>query len=379
MKLVIISNAPIVIKNGKDYLYAPYLKEVRLWAKHVESIEFCCPIWKKNETLLVEQFKKSEFYYTFRELYDFNITTPIQIIKTIIALPKILYTLFIVMKNADHIHLRCPGNVGLLACLVQIFFPSKPKTAKYAGNWDPKAKQPWSYRLQKWILNNTFLTRNMQVLVYGNWEGTSKNIKPFFTATYTESEAEEARSLLSKKILGVNDTIKFIFVGTLSEGKRPIYALKLWHQLVKYLPNSTIEFYGEGTLRNELKEYIQKNNLDACVILKGNQTKEIVEKAYKKAHFLFLASKSEGWPKVVAEAMFWGCVPLTTNISCVNEMIGNGSRGILLSLNDNEDIENILNCIKQPELYSKMSELGKKWSAQYTVEKFEIEIKKLMV
>ena len=39
------------------------------------------------------------------------------------------------MKWADHIHLRCPGNIGLLGCIVQIAFPKKVKTVKYAGNW----------------------------------------------------------------------------------------------------------------------------------------------------------------------------------------------------------------------------------------------------
>jgi hypothetical protein len=27
-----------------------------------------------------------------------------------------------------------------LGCIVSDFFPNKPKTAKYAGNWDPKSK-----------------------------------------------------------------------------------------------------------------------------------------------------------------------------------------------------------------------------------------------
>jgi hypothetical protein len=71
-------------------------------------------------------------------------------------------------------------------------FISKKKTAKYLGNWDPKAKQPFTYKLQRWILSNTFLTRKMQVLVYGEWEGSNKIIKPFFTATYSESQIQHS-------------------------------------------------------------------------------------------------------------------------------------------------------------------------------------------
>ena len=42
------------------------------------------------------------------------------------------------MQDADHIHLRCPGNIGLLGCFSSNFISKKIKTAKYAGNWDPK-------------------------------------------------------------------------------------------------------------------------------------------------------------------------------------------------------------------------------------------------
>ena len=44
------------------------------------------------------------------------------------------------------------------------------------------------------ILSNTFLTKNMQVLVYGEWEGSSKNVKSFFTATYSELEVQNSNS-----------------------------------------------------------------------------------------------------------------------------------------------------------------------------------------
>ncbi len=88
------------------------------------------------------------------------------------------------MKQVNHIHLRCPGNVGLLGCIVQVFFPSKIKTAKYAGNWDPKSKQPIAYKLQKWILSNTLLSKKIKVLVYGEWLKQTKNIKTIFRNFY---------------------------------------------------------------------------------------------------------------------------------------------------------------------------------------------------
>jgi hypothetical protein len=52
---------------------------------------------------------------------------------------------------------------------------------------------------------NTFLTRNMKVLVYGVWDGQSQNIYPF-TASY--SEMDKVRLVQKNKT-----PIDFVFVG----------------------------------------------------------------------------------------------------------------------------------------------------------------------
>ena len=114
------------------------------------------------------------------------------------------------------------------------------------------------------------------------------------------------------------------------------------------------------------------------VTLHGNQPKEVVEKAYQNSHFLILASKSEGWPKVVAEAMFWGCVPLSTNVSCVKQMMGHGERGLVLKMKMEEDVAQINQIIHAPQRFEEMSSVGKKWSTNYTLDKFESEIQKLL-
>ena len=72
--------------------------------------------------------------------------------------------------------------------------------------------------------------------------------------------------------------------------------------------NVTLDLYGEGVERDKLERYIEEHDLNEHVILHGNQSRDTVKEAYKKAHFLVFISKSEGWPKVVAESMFWKCV-----------------------------------------------------------------------
>lgn len=371
MKFCVITHVEHVQYNSEYFAYAPYVNEMNIWFRNVEEVNIVAPISNCEFLNPIDQ-KYQVNKITFSEIKPLHLKSFKFFLNLFLSLPYNFIKIYRACKKADHIHLRCPGNIGLIGCIVQIFFPSKPKTAKYAGNWDPQSNQPLSYKLQKFILSNTFLTKNIQVLVYGDWPFQSKNIKPFFTATYSDNQCE---NINPRKL---ESTIKFMFVGTLSEGKRPIYAVQLIEGLFKKGINVSLDIYGEGKEKVNLEKYIQNNNLSEIVFLKGNQKKEIIEKAFKQSHFLILASKSEGWPKVVAEAMFWGCLPLTTNVSCVNYMIGNGERGKLLTLDLNNDLKILASILQDENNYIEMCTRARDWSQQFTLDFFESEIKKIL-
>ena len=313
------------------------------------------------------------------------------------------------MRKADHIHLRCPGNISLIGCLLQIFYPNKPKSVKYAGNWDPEAKQPWTYRFQKWILGNTFLSRNIKVLAYGNWPNQSGNIVPFFTASFSEKE----REYIAKDF---KQPYKFIFTGNLVNGKGIFETIDFIESLKNKGVISELDIYGDGVLEDSLRSYIQKKGLQNLVKLRGRKSLEELKQAYKKAHFVVLLSKSEGWPKALAEGMWYGCIPVATQVSCVPWMLnapsapegGTGEiilakRGILLNnihsskfQKDRQfdcpdvsgdvsrtgfsetDLEKFLRLLEKPEKLKQMSIAAQEWSQRYTLEKFEAEIRNLL-
>ena len=343
---------------------------MNIWSKYVDKIVLVAPLQLKNSTSIDMDY--SHKVIDFRNVSNFNFLTVKSFFLTLLKLPKIIFEIYKAMKHSDHIHLRCPGNMGLLGCFLQILFPKKTKTAKYAGNWDSKAKQPLSYRLQKWILSNTFLTRNMQVLVYGEWKNSSKNIKSFFTASYFEKDKID----VSPKDL--NSKLSFIFVGTLSNGKQPLYAIQLVEQLYKNGHDICLEIYGEGIENERLENYILVHNLEKIVFLKGNQNQEVIKNAYLQNHFVILPSLSEGWPKAVAEGMFWGCLPIASKVSCVPNMLENGKRGLLLDLKLNQDVQNIESILKNNDLYQDKVIKAVQWSRQFTMDVFEDEIKLLL-
>ncbi|MBW2937702.1 glycosyltransferase [Aureisphaera sp. CAU 1614] len=369
MKFAIITHVNHLKNDDYYYAYAPYVKEMNIWGKYVDEMFIVAPIGLNLPTSIEIRYTNKITFYKIPSISFINIS---ECIKGFLRIPFICFKIFKAMKASDQIHLRCPGNIGLLGCLIQVFFPRKHKTAKYAGNWDPKAKQPLSYRFQKWILSNTYLTKNMKVLVYGDWPKQSINIHPFFTATYPKN-----------KILGIQEKnfiapYQFMFVGSLSSGKRPIYAVQLVEALMQAGENVKLAIYGEGSEREIIEEYITNNNLMDIVFLHGNKTSEEVETAYKKSHFLVLPSKSEGWPKAVAEGMFWGVIPIVTKISCVPWMLSNGERGILTNGILEEDLNKILSLFQDKINLKKLSVNAQQWSHQYTLDYFESEIKRIL-
>ncbi|QBN18390.1 glycosyltransferase family 4 protein [Flavobacterium nackdongense] len=371
MTFAIITHVPHILEQNRYYAYAPYVREMNIWTKYVENVVLIAPISKAKKSPIDLNYDHQNI--DFVAIESFDVLSILGIFKTIFKIPQICWNLYSAMQKADHIHLRCPGNIGLLGCLVQILFPKKPKTAKYAGNWDPNSKQPLSYRLQKWILSNSFLTRNMQVLVYGEWEGSAKNIKPFFTATYHELD----KSPIIPRDLQAQ--IRFIFVGTVVAGKNPWYAIQLVETLYKKGYDVVLDVYGDGIERSKLEDYIDQNALENFISLKGNQHQETVKKQYQTSHFVILPSESEGWPKAIAEGMFWGCVPLATKVSCVPFMLDYGGRGILLETDLEHDVHQLETLLSNEILYKRMSQNASDWSRNYTLDVFEKEIKKMLV
>ena len=370
MTFCIITHVIHTQSNGKYYAYAPYVNEMNLWIKNTDKVIIVAPLKVAEVNPIFSNYSHDAIQ--FIEVPYFSVTNFKNVVYTLLNFPRICFSIFRAMQQADHIHLRCPGNMGLLGSCIQILFPKKKKTAKYAGNWDPKSKQPISYRIQKMILSSAFLTKNMQVLVYGEWENQSKNIKPFFTATYTESEK------VAVKTRNLNGSIKYIFVGTFSSGKQPLYAIQLIEKLKENGHNVQLTLYGEGKEKEQLENYIQSNHCSNFIFLNSYISKDDLKKVYQESHFLVLPSKSEGWPKVVAEAMFWGCIPLATNVSCISNMLNNENRGLLLSLNMNSDLEKMQQLFQNDSEYQTKINNAIHWSRNFTIDKFEEEIKKLL-
>lgn len=371
MKFTIITSVPHIVSENQYFAYAPYVREMNIWIKFVDQLIIVAPICIEVISEIHLNYVHSNI--TFVEVSNFDILSFKSTFRTVFKLPKICFTIFKAMQDSDHIHLRCPGNMGLLGSVIQILFPNKMKTAKYAGNWDFTADKPFTYKIQQSILNSTFLTKNMKVLVFGEWQKSTRNIIPFYTVTYFKSDIKDVFKT------NLKEQINFIFVGALVKGKNPLYAIQIVENLLKIGQNVKLELFGDGIERENLENYITKNRLEQSVFLNGNKSQDILKIAYQESHFVILPSESEGWPKAIVEGMFWGCMPIATKVSCLPYMLNFGKRGILLTMDVQKDIEQIMENIENSSKFDVKSKNALDWSRNFTVDKFELEIKNLLL
>ena len=106
--------------------------------------------------------------------------------------------------------------------------------------------------------------------------------------------------------------------------------------LINKLSNADykLKIIGEGSLKEEL---IELSNLNKVKIeLLDYLDHEILSKTYSEYLFYIQLSRYEGNPKTILEAMFSGCIVITSNVYGINNLVKDGVNGIIL--NNTQDL-----------------------------------------
>ena len=95
-------------------------------------------------------------------------------------------------------------------------------------------------------------------------------------------------------------------------------------------------------------------------------------------HIIVLPSKAEGFPKVIAEAANYGCVPVVSDISALGQYICEGINGFLIPpkrLYEGKLIEDLVAILKRKDL-DKVAQASYEMADDFTFEKYIFRIKK---
>ena len=126
---------------------------------------------------------------------------------------------------------------------------------------------------------------------------------------------------------------KIISIGRLHPQKGFDSLIRSFALIADRYPDWTLEIYGSGREEKNLKKIISNYNLNEKVLIKKS-TKNVV-KLFNSSSIFVLPSRYEGYANVLVEAMSCGIPCITYDwISGANEIIKNGTNGIIVKLKD---------------------------------------------
>lgn len=223
------------------------------------------------------------------------------------------------VRTADVIHVRCPSNISMMAVVLLAFIrPTGPRWAKYAGNWSPDGREPWSYTFQRWWLR----TRKHRgvVTVNGRWPGQQPYIHSFVNPCLTDDEVNEGRAAAAGKDIAA--PVRLVFVGRVEEEKGVGRAIQVVEHLRSRGIAATFDIVGDGPERASFEEQAARANLMDRVVFHGWIPRPELPAIYARAHIMLFPSRaSEGWPKVLTEAMAYGVVPVCGSVSSIPQYL----------------------------------------------------------
>ena len=323
-QLTVISDTALYYWNGKSFGFGPVVREL-------ESIAFLF------DTIIWVGFERNDMKHNSiaTEITNPNIkmvllnksggNTLFEKLQVLANTPKMIYVIIKSVVGADVVHTRAPSSPAFLAVLISFLLKKKIWWNKYAGNWE-QDNPPFFYGLQKKLLEKAL---HSTVTINGKWPTQPKHCMSFENPCIDEQEQHIGAELLKTK--NYNTPLTGIFVGRLETWKGVDKIIESLPVLIsKGL--EAFHFVGGGEKLSYYKEVVTKMDLSIKVIFHDYLSRDKISHLFIESHVILLPSDNEGFPKVIAEAANYGCVPIVSNVSSLPHYI-NESNGFLWDIN----------------------------------------------
>jgi glycosyltransferase involved in cell wall biosynthesis len=278
------------------------------------------------------------------------------------------------IKASDAIHVPIPSDMGSIGMFLTHYL-KKPLFIRYCGNWNVTntlAEKFWKSFLEK-IAGD----RNLVLATGGGNSLPSKNnphIKWIFSTSLTQQEIERLGKL--RKLPGKKEKIKLLTVGRQNFGKGTDMVIEALSHL-KEVEDYEFELHvlGDGPALGYFKDLALKYDSNDAVVFHGKQNHNYVINQMLDAHLFCFITKSEGFPKVILEAMASGLPSITSNVSVLPFLIEENHAGIAIKNQSGEELANsITSLINNSGIYQQMSKNAIQTAKQYTLENWADEI-----
>lgn len=170
---------------------------------------------------------------------------------------------------------------------------------------------------------------------------------------------------VDEKFFDVNiyDPKYIVSIGRLSHQKNQMMLINAFAKVNEKYPDEKLLIYGDGELKEKLKNEINKKGLEDRILLMG--LTDNIPKVLSKAKMFILSSDYEGMPNTLLEAMAAGVPCISTDCPCggPKAIINHGVDGILVPVNNKKELaKNILLLLEDNELSNEIRRNAKEKS-----------------
>lgn len=269
-------------------------------------------------------------------------------------------------RRADAIHAAIPGDVGTVGMILAKLFRKK-LFVRYCGNW--MVSKTGMERFWKWMMRG--LRQPHQVMLATGGAETppdagAPHIHWIFSTSLDREQMAELRGTVKEH---PGDAPRLIIVGRQEQAKGTGFLIEALPELLKNYPNLHLDIVGDGGDLANFKASTQALDLNDRVTFWGKLPHPQVIERLRQAHvFVFPTYSSEGFPKVVLEALACGLPVATTRVSALPMVIGQGG-GVLMDEASTEQVVATVEAIlESPQGFSQLSQEALKVASQYALE-----------
>jgi glycosyltransferase involved in cell wall biosynthesis len=176
---------------------------------------------------------------------------------------------------------------------------------------------------------------------------------------------------------GVNNDQFLLITGRLISVKGHAYLIEAWKTINQKYPALKLYIAGDGEIRAQLETLVAEANLIDSIVFLGYVANP--HPLMERCLFTVVTSRWEGFGLILLESWLHKKTIVSFNGPAMNEVIDDGKNGLLVKMNDSEDLaEKIMFLLQHPEKAKEYGEDGyEKLNSFYTLKRMANEMEEV--
>jgi glycosyltransferase involved in cell wall biosynthesis len=273
------------------------------------------------------------------------------------------------VASADAVHAPIPGDIGTFGMLLAVVM-RKPLFVRHCGNWF--VQKTTAEHFWRWFIERFAGGRNVMLATGGSAAPPSRNrhVRWIFSTSLGEDDLKSCHTRREAP-LGSGRAPRLIIACRQDREKGTGKVIESLPLILRDFPGATLDVVGDGYSLGEFEGMAEALGVGERITFHGKVDHATVIRLFRRADlFCYPTAASEGFPKVVLEALACGLPVVTTRVSVLPELIGRGC-GLLVEETGPETVARaVREILSDGEGYREMSLKACDTAREYSLERW---------